>query len=247
VPRIVTADRRDDGLVGHDLGGEPGWEFGTDGDDGRVQQPGPDSLDQCVRVVGAQGDVDLRMRPVEPREQARHVDVVGGDRADVLAEFDAQRVTDAALVGHSCAGMVITAVADRIPDRVSALVYLDAFVPRDGESCWTLTNDEQRQWYIGVDATGYGVPPLPFLDERATAQPLASLLQPIRLDGEPSGIRRVFVYAQRWPTESPFAPTYERVRADPAWTTYSLDGAHNLMRDNPADLLRILVETAAGQ
>lgn len=80
---------------------------------------------------------------------------------DVLAEFDAHRVTDAVLVGHSYGGMVITAVADRVPDRVRALVYLDAFVPRDGESCWSLTNDEQRQWYIGVDATGYGVPRCP--------------------------------------------------------------------------------------
>lgn len=160
--------------------------------------------------------------------------------ADVLAEFDVHDITDAVLVGHSYGGMVITAVADRIPDRVSALVYLDAFVPRDGESCWTLTNDEQRQWYIGVDSTGYGVPPLPFFDERATAHPLASLMQPVRLGNAPSGIRRVYVRAGNWPTESPFAATYARLRTDPAWTTYSLDGAHNLMRDNHSDLVRIL-------
>lgn len=166
--------------------------------------------------------------------------------ADVLAEFRVQRVTDAVLVGHSYAGMVITAVADRIPRQVASLVYLDAFVPNDGDSCWTLTTDEQRQWYTDVDATGYGVPPLPFFDERSTAHPLASLLQPVRLGDEPSGIHRVFVYAQRWPTESPFAATYERLRTDPAWTTYSLDGAHNLMRDNHGDLVRILLEAACG-
>ena len=119
--------------------------------------------------------------------------------ADVLSDFHAHRVTDVVLVGHSYGGMVITAVADRIPDRVHTLVYLDAFVPRDGESCWSLTNDEQRQWYIGVDATGYGVPPLPFFDERATAHPLASLLQPVRLGDEPPRIRRIYVAAQRWP------------------------------------------------
>ncbi|OBC05808.1 esterase [Mycobacterium sp. 852013-50091_SCH5140682] len=160
--------------------------------------------------------------------------------ADVLAEFDVHDITDAVLVGHSYGGMVITAVADRVPDRVSALVYVDAFVPRDGESCWTLTNDEQRQWYIGVDSTGYGVPPLPFFDERATAHPLASLMQPVRLGDEPSGIRRVYVRAENWPTESPFAATYARLRDDPAWTTHSLSGAHNLMRDNHTDLVRIL-------
>ncbi|CRZ13937.1 alpha/beta fold hydrolase [Mycolicibacterium neworleansense] len=166
--------------------------------------------------------------------------------ADVIAEMQAQQVAGAVLAGHSYGGMVITAVADRIPEQVDSLVYLDAFVPRDGESCWTLTNDEQRRWYIDVDTTGYGVPPLPFFDERATAHPLATLLQPIRLGTEPSDIRRTFVYAQRWPTESPFAPTYERLRMDPAWRTYSLDGAHNLMRDNHNDLVRILLDAARG-
>jgi len=48
------------------------------------------------------------------------------------------------LVGHSYAGMVITAVADRVPHRVAALVYLDAFLPHNGDSCWALTNDERN-------------------------------------------------------------------------------------------------------
>jgi pimeloyl-ACP methyl ester carboxylesterase len=58
------------------------------------------------------------------------------------AEPDAENLV---LVGHSYGGMVITGVADRIPERVDALVYLDALVPRDGESCWHLVNDEERQ------------------------------------------------------------------------------------------------------
>ncbi len=158
----------------------------------------------------------------------------------LAAEPDA---TDLVLVGHSYGGMVITAVADRIAAQVDSLVYLDAFIPEDGDSCWTLTNAEQRDWYADVDATGYGVPPLPFFDGRATAHPLATLMQPIRLAGATNRFRRrVFVNAERWPTESPFAATYAKVRDDPEWTTYSLDGAHNLMRDNPEDLVRILLD-----
>ena len=160
----------------------------------------------------------------------------------LAAESDA---TDLVLAGHSYGGMVITAVADRIAAQVDSLVYLDAFIPVDGESCWTLTTAEQRDWYADVDATGYGVPPLPFFDGRATAHPLATLMQPIRLTGATSRFRRrVFVNAERWPTESPFAATYAKVRDDPKWTTYSLDGAHNLMRDNPEDLVRILLDVA---
>ena len=45
---------------------------------------------------------------------------------------------DVILLGHSYGGMVITGVADRIPERISRLVYLDAFVPVDGESVMTI-------------------------------------------------------------------------------------------------------------
>jgi pimeloyl-ACP methyl ester carboxylesterase len=38
------------------------------------------------------------------------------------------------LVGHSYGGMVVTGVADSLPERISQLIYLDAFVPEDGES-----------------------------------------------------------------------------------------------------------------
>jgi pimeloyl-ACP methyl ester carboxylesterase len=163
---------------------------------------------------------------------------------DVLAALSVQQnANDLVLVGHSYGGAVITGVADRIPAQVDSLVYLDAFVPTDGDSCWALTNDEQRDWILDVDDTGYGVKPLPFFDDRATAHPLASLLQPIRLSADLSGFRRRdFVFAEQWPTESPFAVTYERVCQDPAWVTHSLDGKHNLMRDKPDDLLRILLD-----
>jgi hypothetical protein len=70
-------------------------------------------------------------------------------------------------------------------------------------------------------------------------------MQRIRLSGDLSRFRRRdYVYAMRWDRESPLAATFERVRWDPTWTTHELDGAHNLMRDCPDDLLRILL--AAG-
>jgi len=165
---------------------------------------------------------------------------------DVIGVLEAENIEDAVLVGHSYGGMVITAVADRVPARVSALVYLDAVVPRDGDSCWTLVSDRERQWYADVVETGYGVRPLPFFDPRATPHPLASLLQPLRLTGDPARIRRrVYVYATGWDGESPFTSTYERLREDAGWTTHALDSGHNLMRDAPEDLRTILLEAAA--
>lgn len=165
--------------------------------------------------------------------------------ADVLADLAAHRVTDAVLVGHSYGGMVITAVADRAPQQVDSLVYLDAFVPSDGESCWMLVTDELRAWYADVDATGYGVPPLPFFDERATAHPLPSLMQPVRLAGDTSGFRqRVYVYANQWDGEPPFAATFERLRRDPSWTTHTLDSTHNLLAGHTDEVLQILLDSA---
>ena len=167
---------------------------------------------------------------------------------DVLAAIDADAdgIDDLILVGHSYGGMVITAVADRIPHRIDAVVFLDAIVPYDGESCWDVVNDEERAWYVAVDDTGFGVPPLPFFDPRATSHPLATVLQRVRLTGDLNRFRRrEYAYALDWPGESPLQASYDRVRDDPNWTCHELDGKHNLMRDAPDDLLRILLDVAA--
>jgi len=165
---------------------------------------------------------------------------------DVLAVVDAERLREIILVGHSYGGMVVSGVADRRPEQVDAAVYLDAFVPDDGDSCWRLTNDEQRDWYLDVGDTGFAVPPLPFFDERATPHPLASLLQRIRLTRDLGSLRRRdYAYARGWPTGSPFEPTWRRLRDDPAWTVHELDSGHNVLRDAPDQVLKILLDAAA--
>ncbi|WP_433356784.1 alpha/beta fold hydrolase [Microtetraspora malaysiensis] len=162
---------------------------------------------------------------------------------DVTGVLAAENIDDAVLVGHSYGGMVITGVADRMPDRVTASVYLDAMVPENGDSCWSLVTERERQWYTDVTETGYAVRPLPFFDTRATPHPLASLFQPLRLTSDLTQTRRrVYVYAAGWDGESPFFAVHQRLREDPAWTTHALDSGHNLMRDAPLELLKILLD-----
>jgi pimeloyl-ACP methyl ester carboxylesterase len=149
----------------------------------------------------------------------------------------------AVLIGHSYAGSVITGVADRMPERVKALVYLDAFLPRDGDSCWAMTNDEQRAWYAdGARRTGYGVDPLPFFDGRARPHPVATLLQAIRLTGAWHAVpTKIYVTALGWPEESPMAGATARAREDPQFETQEWDTTHNVMADGPDrvfDLIR---------
>lgn len=59
--------------------------------------------------------------------------------ADVQNAIDAEELQNVVLVGHSYAGMLVTAVADRTPQRLSHLVYVDAVVPKPGES-WSSTH-----------------------------------------------------------------------------------------------------------
>jgi pimeloyl-ACP methyl ester carboxylesterase len=134
-------------------------------------------------------------------------------------------------------------VADRHPELVRALVYLDAFVPDDGDSCYAMTDDEQRRWYVeGAGRTGLGVDPLPFFDERARPQPLATLVQRVRLSGRWCRIPvKHYVEATRWPAGSPFAPTAARLRGDPAWAVHTWDTRHNVLWDGPDRVLDLLV------
>jgi len=53
---------------------------------------------------------------------------------DVVNLIETKELQQVILVGHSYSGMVITGVADRVPDRIAHLVYLDAVIPRDGQS-----------------------------------------------------------------------------------------------------------------
>jgi pimeloyl-ACP methyl ester carboxylesterase len=173
--------------------------------------------------------------PAEVITLERHVD----DVAKAVLDAPGDGVV---LVGHSYGGTVVTAVADRVPERVAALVYLDAFVPDDGDSCWAMTTDEQRRWYVeGAGRTGLGVDPLPFFDARARPHPLATLVQRVSLTGAWRSVPvKHYVAAARWAEPSPFAPTTARLQGDPAWTVHVWDTRHNVLWDGPGRVLDLL-------
>ncbi|HVV07704.1 alpha/beta hydrolase [Amycolatopsis sp.] len=163
---------------------------------------------------------------------------------DVLGVLRNEQLEEVVLAGHSYGGMVIAGAADRAPERVSSLVFIDAFVPRDGDSCWTLTTEEQHEWYLDVGEDGHSIRPLPFFDPRATPHPLASLLQRIRLTGDLGRFARTYVYATEWDGQSPFEPFYDRYRDDPEWTVHALRSPHNVLRGNADEVLKILLDAA---
>jgi pimeloyl-ACP methyl ester carboxylesterase len=199
---------------------------------------------EALRAAGHEADaITLSgLDPDGPPAPAANLDSHIGE---VLALLDAGP-GQAVLVGHSYAGSVITGAADQRPAQVSGLLYLDAFVPDDGDSCWSMTNDEQRQWYSGgAGVTGLAVEPLPFFDHRARPQPLGTLMQRSRLTGAYKTIGRkhyVAAVGADWLPHSPFTGIAESLRGDPDWTVTDLDSSHNLLANGPDDLVRIMLD-----
>ncbi|MGW0287266.1 alpha/beta fold hydrolase [Streptomyces sp. NPDC003236] len=161
---------------------------------------------------------------------------------DVLRLLDRAHIADATLVGHSYGGMVISAAADRARGRVSRLVYLDAYVPRDGESCWTLTTERYRQAFItGAAGTGYAVLPPVGGDPRRRPHPFASFLQTVRLTGAVDLVaRREFIYCSGWKDRTPFTEVRTRLQADPDWQVHELPTGHNAMGEAPDAVAELL-------
>ena len=117
---------------------------------------------------------------------------------DVVNLIRWEELTDIVLCGHSYGGCVVSGVADRMPERIRALVYLDAFVLEDGENqLQHLTEALSRQFREGVKSLGEGwkVPPIPaaafnvnvadreWVDRQCTVQPIGTMEQPLQPDG----------------------------------------------------------------
>jgi pimeloyl-ACP methyl ester carboxylesterase len=163
---------------------------------------------------------------------------------DVLRRLDRAHITSAALVGHSYGGMVIAAAADRARGRVSRLVHLDAYVPRDGQSCWSSTTERYRQVFAaGAASTGYAVRPPDGLDPRTRPHPLASFLQAIRLTGALAQVpRREFIYCSGWEDRTPFGDLRTRLQADPKWQVHDLPTGHDAMHEAPDAVATLLLD-----
>ncbi|WP_234441580.1 alpha/beta fold hydrolase [Streptomyces sp. WM6386] len=153
--------------------------------------------------------------------------------------------TPLALCGHSYGGMVIAGVADRLGDRLEQLVFIDAYVPNDGDSCWSLTSDSFRDLFVaGARADGRWVAVPEGLDPRARPHPMASFVQSIRLEGNPGRAPgRTFISGGAW-VGSPFLALTDRLRDDPDWRVHEIPVGHNIARRDPHSLAAFLGELA---
>jgi pimeloyl-ACP methyl ester carboxylesterase len=187
---------------------------------------------EAVTLAGLESDGPVDVD--RPPNLDTHIDQV----AEIVDRSDD---TPLALCGHSYGGMVIAGVADRLGDRIDQLVFIDAYVPDDGDSCWSLTSDSFRESFIaGARADGRWVAVPAGLDPRARPHPMASFIQSIRLEGTPGRAPdRTFISGGAW-TGSPFVPLTERLRDDPAWQFHEIPVGHNIARRAPHTLATVL-------
>lgn len=174
---------------------------------------------------------------------------------DVVNLVEAEQLEGIVLVGHSYAGNVIAGASERIPSRISSVVYLDAFVPADDAEEIFVAGEQPPEvralMQAQLDAGNYGVPPIPDLIEaygwdryleRLTPVPAAAGLERVALRGTWKSIaNKTFVWARD--NQNPVgwsAATYERLSDSPGWRTEVYEGNHMIMIDDPeicADIL----------
>lgn len=162
---------------------------------------------------------------------------------DVLHVMDQIDDTELVLVGHSYDGLVTASAADRNPRRVNRLVQIDAYVPENGDSCWSLTSDRFRYLIsAGAARTGYVVDLPRGSQPRARPHPLGAFMQGATLSGGMHEVaRRDFVFCSAW-TGTPFAQTRARLIGDSRWTVTDVPFGHDLPQVAPEVVAAILLD-----
>jgi pimeloyl-ACP methyl ester carboxylesterase len=193
---------------------------------------------------------------------ATHVE----DVTNVLEFEDLRRVI---LVGNSSAGMVITGVADLVPERLAQVVYLDAFVPEDNQSLVDLLPPERRQAmedFVRAEGHGWLLPrfaPLPWKkivrdmwdvtsDEdvswilaRLKPMPFRAFTDPVqRTNPAATSVDRVFIRCPHF-QHPVFDQHAKMAQQTTGWRYRELVAGHLPYITHPAELAQVLLDLAA--
>ena len=171
---------------------------------------------------------------------------------DVLQCLRYERLSEVVLVGHSYGGMVVTGVADRAPEGIQTLVYLDAFVPQNRQALMDLLPPAVR---AAFPDEGWQVPPptperqgmrdaaeIAWLDGRRDPQPRGCFTEPLALEGRYRG-PRAYIFCSGY-SPSSFVPFAERARNDPAWRYHELATHHYPHVSMPRETAELLSDLA---
>jgi pimeloyl-ACP methyl ester carboxylesterase len=188
----------------------------------------------------------------------RHVDL-DTHIADVRGVLQCEELSNVVLCGHSYGGMVISGVAESAPNALRSLVYLDAFLPADGQCLLDFISAErlaELRQRVHERGAGWLIPPpsaaffkvneadQAWVDGKTVPHPLACFEQRIRLTGALNKVaRRLYIRAAGYPS-AVYDTITERLRADSAWWVHTVPCGHDVMIDMPDALAKLLMEAA---
>jgi len=177
---------------------------------------------------------------------------------DVLAVIKYEDLHNVVLIGHSYGGMVATAVADRARERITQLIYLDAFVPKNGQSLLDLLPPPARQQMQERVKAGDGWRVLPnptppdtseadvkWIAERRLPQSFKTFETPLRLSAADIALPRSYIYCKRIAPGDPFRPFAERAKSEAGWRYYEIDASHSAHVTAPEALAALLQKIVA--
>jgi len=178
---------------------------------------------------------------------------------DIVNVIKWEDLQDVCMVAHSYGGFVGSGVLEQIGDRVSSIVWLDAFKPENGQRPLDLTSDAFRQALLASSNKGeQGFPPpagnpVPiFINEndrayvtsKVTPQPIGTFLQPLKLSGARDKVaKKTYIRATKFPSPA-FDKALAECKADKSWSTSEIDSGHLVMLDAPEWLANQLLQAA---
>ncbi len=169
---------------------------------------------------------------------------------DVVNVLEFEDLDDVVLVSHSYGGMVGTGVADRAAPRLKQLVYLDAFLPRDGQSLHDLVPAEHVAHQRASAIDGWKVQPTPvppdtsaddkvWIEARRMPQPIKTLTQKLRLKNGETKLPRSYIYCTKKAPGDVFVQFAERAQKE-GWPYFEIAASHSPNVTAPAALADLL-------
>jgi pimeloyl-ACP methyl ester carboxylesterase len=195
---------------------------------------------------------------------------------DVVNLIEFEDLRDVFLLGHSYAGIVVTGAANRIPERIAQLVFLDSGPVADGLVYLDTQPPEVRQHAereVRTHGDGWRLP-MPSWDElenvygasleglsedrrelmcsRAVAQPFGTYTQPLRLANTARAVLPKLLITNSFPlaqVKELIASEHPWFRelAGPEWRFVELPTGHWAMFSRPHDLAELLIEILASE
>lgn len=168
--------------------------------------------------------------------------------ADVVNVVKWERLKDFVLVGHSYGGLVVTGAAEKIAPQVASIVYLDAFIPENGQSMADIVKRPMPKTGFAPPFTAkmmkVNAADQAWVDAEMTPQPINTYLQKLTITGAYKTIpKKTYIRTLQFNNPA-FQKLYEAFKQRPDWKTFTIDSGHDAMIDKPEALAGMLMSVA---